>query len=32
MKKAKKAIAYRRTCKMHGTGLSHYILIQKKAR
>ena len=30
---AKKAvIAYRKTCKATGTGLSHYILMDKKAK
>ncbi len=25
-------IAYRKTCKVSGTGLSHYILMQKKRK
>jgi modified peptide precursor CbpA len=30
---AKKAvIAYRKTCRAKGTGLSHYILMKRKAR
>ena len=33
MKNAKKVvIAYRKTCQAKGTGLSHYILMDKKAR
>ena len=32
-KPAKKTvIAYRKTCKAKGTGLSHYILMDKKAK
>lgn len=32
-KKAKQSvIAFRKTCKATGTGLSHYILIDKKAK
>jgi modified peptide precursor CbpA len=33
-KKAKKqdVIAYRKTCQAKGTGLSHYILMDKKAK
>lgn len=32
-KRAKKAvIAYRKACKVKGTGLSHYILVDKKAK
>jgi modified peptide precursor CbpA len=27
-----KVIAYRKTCKARGTGLSHYILTTKKAK
>jgi len=29
--KAKKVIAYRKSCKAKGVGLSHYILMDKKA-
>ena len=33
VKKPKKdVIAYRKTCKAKGTGLSHYILMDKKAK
>lgn len=33
MKKSKKSvIAYRKSCKALGTGLSHYILMNKKAK
>lgn len=34
MKKSgkKSVIAYRKSCKAMGTGLSHYILMDKKAR
>ena len=33
MKKAKRSvIAIRKTCKARGTGLSHYILMDKKAK
>ena len=37
MKRSKKApknamIAYRKSCKADGTGLSHYILMDKKAK
>ena len=33
MKQTKKAvIAYRKTCPAKGTGLSHYILMDKKAK
>ena len=34
MKKSPKkdVIAYRKTCKATGTGLSHYILMDKKAK
>ena len=28
----KDVIAYRKTCKAKGTGLSHYILMDKKAK
>ena len=28
----KDVIAYRKTCKAQGTGLSHYILMDKKAK
>ncbi len=28
----KNVIAYRKTCKANGTGLSHYILMDKKAK
>jgi modified peptide precursor CbpA len=28
----KKVIAYRKTCKAKGTGLSHYILTDRKAK
>ncbi|MGD0899621.1 MAG: modified peptide precursor CbpA [Thermoguttaceae bacterium] len=31
-KKAKTVVAYRKTCKAKGTGLSHYILMDKKAK
>ncbi|MBI2191556.1 MAG: modified peptide precursor CbpA [Planctomycetes bacterium] len=32
-KKAKKdVIAYRRACSANGTGLSHYILVEKKSK
>lgn len=30
MKKRKAVIASRRTCKSKGTGLSHYVLLEKK--
>ena len=30
--KKKDVIAYRKTCKAKGTGLSHYILMDKKAK
>jgi len=30
--KKKDVIAYRKTCKATGTGLSHYILMDKKAK
>ena len=30
--KKKDVIAYRKTCKAQGTGLSHYILMDKKAK
>ena len=33
MKKAtKKVIAYRKACKAEGTGLSHYILMDRKTK
>ena len=33
MKKTKKeVIAYRKACKASGTGLSHYILLDKKSK
>jgi modified peptide precursor CbpA len=32
LKKGRKVIAYRRTCESRGVGLSHYILIEKKAK
>ncbi|MFH0939096.1 MAG: modified peptide precursor CbpA [Planctomycetota bacterium] len=32
MKNKKNVIAYRKTCKSSGTGLSHYILIEKKVK
>lgn len=32
MKHKKAVIAYRKTCKTSGTGLSHYILLEKKAK
>ena len=33
MKKAKKSvIAHRKSCKASGTGLSHYILMDRKAK
>ena len=31
-KKEKDVIAYRKSCKALGTGLSHYILMDKKAK
>ncbi len=31
-KSTKKVIAYRKSCKAVGTGLSHYILMDKKAK
>lgn len=31
-KAAKKVIAYRKKCQAKGTGLSHYILMDKKAK
>jgi modified peptide precursor CbpA len=31
-KTSKKVIAYRKTCPAKGTGLSHYILMDKKAK
>ena len=31
-KKTKKVIAYRKTCKAKGTGLSHYILMDRKQK
>jgi modified peptide precursor CbpA len=31
-KAAKPVIAYRKACKATGTGLSHYILMDKKAK
>ena len=31
-KKIKKVIAYRKTCKVKGTGLSHYILMDRKQK
>jgi modified peptide precursor CbpA len=31
-KSAKAVIAYRKACKADGTGLSHYILMDRKAR
>jgi modified peptide precursor CbpA len=31
-KKTKTVVAYRKTCKAKGTGLSHYILMDKKAK
>lgn len=30
--KKKEVIAYRKTCKSSGTGLSHYILLEKKSK
>ncbi len=30
IKKKAEVIAYRKKCKVNGTGLSHYILVQKK--
>ena len=32
MKKTKKVIAYRKACKAEGTGLSHYILMDRKTK
>jgi len=32
MSKKTKVIAHRRSCKARGTGLSHYILMDKKAK
>ncbi|MBU4212151.1 MAG: modified peptide precursor CbpA [Kiritimatiellae bacterium] len=32
MKKKKTIIAFRRTCKSSGAGLSHYILLEKKVK
>jgi len=32
MSKKTKVIAHRRSCKAQGTGLSHYILMDKKAK
>ncbi len=31
-KRSKKVIAYRKSCKAKGVGLSHYILMDKKAK
>ncbi len=31
-KKTRKVIAYRKTCKAKGTGLSHYILMDRKSK
>ncbi|MDO9541549.1 MAG: modified peptide precursor CbpA [Kiritimatiellia bacterium] len=31
-KKKQTVIAYRKSCKAEGTGLSHYILMDKKAK
>ncbi|MFA5863565.1 MAG: modified peptide precursor CbpA [Phycisphaerae bacterium] len=31
-KTSKNVIAYRKSCKADGTGLSHYILMDKKAK
>ena len=31
-RRRKTVIAYRKTCKAKGTGLSHYILMDKKAK
>ena len=30
LKAKKKVIAYRKKCKANGTGLSHYVLVDKK--
>ena len=32
MKGKKKVIAYRKSCKAEGTGLSHYILMDRKSK
>ena len=32
MKKNKKVIAYRKSCKAAGTGLSHYVLMDRKGK
>jgi len=32
VKHRKAVIAYRKTCKTSGTGLSHYILLEKKSK
>jgi len=32
MKQKKAIVASRKTCKSSGTGLSHYILLEKKAK
>ncbi len=31
-KKSRNVIAYRRTCRAEGTGLSHYILTDRKSK
>ena len=31
-KKVKEVIAYRKSCKAEGTGLSHYILMDRKSK
>ncbi len=32
MNKGKKIVAFRKTCKATGTGLSHYILMDRKGK